>query len=189
MTLSSIAAPMRALSALLLLACGTPAAEPQPQASTGEEQTAPSGLLAAGTAAPEFSAQDQTGATRTLSAERGHVVVLSFYPRDATPGCTAEACAFRDAWARYQEAGVTIFGVSTDDVDSHRAFAEEHGLPFPLLADTDAHIADAYGVSHEGGYAQRVTFIIDSSGTIARVFADVDPGVHADEVLSAIAEP
>jgi peroxiredoxin Q/BCP len=173
----------------LLAACGSPAVAPDPATETsGEEAAAPTGLLAVGSPAPDFLVPDQTGATRTLTAERGHVLVLYFYPRDATPGCTAEACAFRDAWDRYQQAGVTLFGVSTDDVESHRAFAEEHELPFPLLADTEATVADAYGVAHEGGYARRVTFIVNAEGNIARVFEDVDPGVHADEVLSAIAE-
>ncbi len=193
---------------LFSAACGSSDREPGPspateQTASGSEATeahagerrdapapsraAPEGLLAAGTAAPDFSAPDQTGATHTLADERGHVVVLYFYPRDMTPGCTREACAFRDAWDRYQQAGVTVFGVSTDDVDSHRAFAQEHELPFSLLADPDGHIADAYGVRHAGGFDQRVTFVIDGSGTIAHVFERVDPGVHADEVLSVIA--
>ncbi|MGF1468404.1 MAG: peroxiredoxin [Sandaracinaceae bacterium] len=149
--------------------------------------TRAAGLRAEGTAAPAFEAPDQSGALRTLEAERGNPVVLYFYPRDATPGCTAEACAFRDAWARYEEAGVQVFGVSTDSVESHRAFAEEHGLPFPLLADPEARIADAYGVPHIGGFMRRVTFLIDADGRIARVFDQVDPGVHAEEVLSALA--
>jgi peroxiredoxin Q/BCP len=148
---------------------------------------AAAGLLAEGTAAPDFSVPDQTGAVRTLTAERGHPVVLYFYPRDATPGCTREACGFRDAWARYEAVGARVFGVSVDDVASHRAFAEEHELPFPLLADTEAQIADAYGVSHDAGTMARVTFLIGPDGTIARVYPSVDPGVHADELLGAIA--
>jgi len=171
-------------------------ADPEPDTSNGSEGVsgdAPrtASLLAVGAAAPDFSAPDQTGTARTLSAERGHVVVLYFYPRDATPGCTAEACAFRDSWARYEEAGVTIFGVSVDDVDSHRAFVEEHELPFPLLADTDASITDAYGVRAPDSdvvYSRRVTYVVGADGTIARVFDAVDPGVHADEVLAAIEE-
>ena len=153
--------------------------------------TAEPGLLAVGAHAPEFSAMDQSGVAHTLGQELGHAVVLYFYPRDATPGCTTEACAFRDAWSRYEQAGVTVLGVSTDDVDSHRAFAEEHELPFSLLADTDASISNAYGVSLMAGeavMARRVTYVIDAEGNIARVFAEVDPGVHADEVLEAIAE-
>lgn len=158
-------------------------------AATGDETPSPAahGLLAEGAPAPDFSVPDQTGAARTLAAERGHPVVLYFYPRDATPGCTVEACGFRDAWARYEAVGAQVLGVSIDDVESHRAFAAEHELPFPLLADTEAVVADAYGVSHDAGYMQRVTFLIGSDGTIARVYPSVDPGVHADELLEAIA--
>lgn len=188
------------LSSLLVISgCGGPgdgASGATEATATGDEAPTPSargegeaahGLLAQGASAPDFSVPDQTGTTRTLAAERGHPVVLYFYPRDATPGCTREACGFRDAWARYEAVGARVFGVSIDDVDSHRAFAEEHGLPFPLLADTEAHVADAYGVSHDAGYMERVTFLIAPDGTIARVFPSVDPGVHADELLDAIA--
>ena len=138
--------------------------------------------------APDFEAQDQHGETRRLSEFAGKVVVLYFYPRDATPGCTTEACAFRDAWDRFEEAGAVVVGVSTDDVEAHRAFAEEHELPFPLLADPSESIAEAYGVPVRMGYAKRMTFLIDGDGVIRRVFEDVDPGVHADEVLAAISE-
>jgi len=138
--------------------------------------------------APEIEAPDQTGTVRTLSEMRGEVVVLYFYPRDATPGCTAEACAFRDAWDRFEQAGAQVVGVSTDDVEAHAAFAEEHELPFPLLADPDGAIAARYGVPVTAGYAKRMTFLIDREGIIRRVFEEVDPGVHADEVLAAIAE-
>jgi len=191
---------LAALVSTGLTACGGSSAgsdEAQPSASAGgdEGETASppepapaAGLLAEGTEAPDFSIPDQTGTARSLSAERGHPVVLYFYPRDATPGCTREACGFRDAWTRYEAAGAQVFGVSMDDVDSHRAFAEEHELPFPLLADTEAEVADAYGVSHETGVDERVTFLISPNGTIIRVFPEVDPGVHADEVLAAIAE-
>lgn len=164
----------------------------QGEASTGDEAAEEgSTLLAVGVHAPDFEAADQAGAPHTLAQELGHPVVLYFYPRDATPGCTTEACAFRDAWDRYQEAGVTVLGVSTDDVDSHRAFADEHELPFSLLADEDASISNAYGVSLDHGgltMARRVTYLIDSEGNVAHVFAEVDPGVHADEVLEAVAE-
>jgi predicted methyltransferase/peroxiredoxin len=144
-------------------------------------------LLAAATRAPDFLAQDQTGARRTLSEHRGKPVVLYFYPRDATPGCTAEACAFRDAWQRFERAGVIVYGVSTDDVESHRRFAEEHELPFPLLADPDQTILRRYGVPARDGAASRVTFLIDRAGAIAQVFPEVDPGAHADQVLEAAA--
>ncbi len=138
--------------------------------------------------APSFELPDQDGAMRTLEEFRGKVVVLYFYPKDATPGCTREACAFRDAWARLEQAGVQVLGVSTDDVASHRAFADEHELPFPLLADTDGTVARAYGVPIRMGMAARTTYLIDGNGVIRRVWEDVDPAVHVDEVLAAIAE-
>ncbi len=138
--------------------------------------------------APSFALSDQDGIRRSLDEFHGKVVVLYFYPKDATPGCTREACAFRDAWARLEAAGVQVLGVSTDDVASHRAFAAEHDLPFPLLADTDGAVARAYGVSTPMGMAARTTFLIDGEGVVRRVWEDVDPAVHVDEVLAAIGE-
>lgn len=138
--------------------------------------------------AAEFSAQDQSGEVVSLSSLSGAPVVLYFYPRDATPGCTVEACAFRDAWDRLQATGARVLGVSTDNVESHRTFAEEHQLPFSLLADEDGAIAASYGVAVMAGYAARTTFIIDGSGVIRRVFENVDPAVHVDEVLATLAE-
>ena len=137
--------------------------------------------------APAFMLQDQSGRVRQLSEYRGHPVVLYFYPRDATPGCTREACAFRDAWARLQSTGAVVLGVSTDDVASHLRFHDEHQLPFDLLADADGQVASRYGVPVRLGLASRITFLIDGGGVLRRVFEDVDPGVHADEVLAAIA--
>lgn len=148
---------------------------------------ASSNLLAPGARAPDFRAQDQRNETVTLAAQRGHPVVLYFYPRDATPGCTREACAFRDVWARFEAVDARVLGVSTDDVASHASFAREHRLPFPLLADPDRAIMGAYGVGRVFGMASRVTFLIDREGVIRRVFPDVDPGVHATQVLDAIA--
>lgn len=139
-----------------------------------------------GQRAPAFEALNQGGETITLASLRGRPVVLYFYPRDATPGCTAEACAFRDAWDQLEAEGAVVLGVSTDDVESHRAFAAEHELPFSLLADTDEAIAKAYGVPIRMGYAKRMTFLIDGQGILRRVFEDVDPAVHVDEVLAAL---
>jgi peroxiredoxin/predicted methyltransferase len=158
-----------------------PAEGPQPA-----QATAPRQPLAIGTRAPDVLAPDQSGALRTISEHRGRAVVLYFYPRDATPGCTAEACAFRDAWSRIEGAGATVYGVSTDDVDAHRAFAEEHELPFSLLSDPDEEILADYGVPSRDGAAARLTFLIDRSGAVARVFEEVDPALHADEVVAAI---
>jgi peroxiredoxin Q/BCP len=141
------------------------------------------GHLPVGTAVPDLSAVDQNGATQRLSAERGHAVVVYFYPKDGTPGCTKEACAFRDAWDRFKQAGVQVFGVSADDAASHAEFAKEHKLTFPLLADPDGAWAKAFGVSTTFGMTQRVSFLVDGAGKVAKVYPDVDPGVHADEVL------
>ncbi len=141
---------------------------------------------AIGSPAPEIALLAQDGAPRTLSSHRGHPVLVYFYPRDATPGCTREACAFRDAWARLQAAGAVVYGVSTDGVDSHRRFHDENALPFDLLSDVDGRVAAAYGVPVRAGFASRVSFLIDRSGNVARVFPDVDPAVHADEVVQAI---
>lgn len=144
------------------------------------------GLLPERSAAPDFTARDQANAPRTLREFRGRPVVLFFYPRDGTPGCTREACAFRDAWARFSNVGAQVLGVSGDDVPSHERFAREHRLQFPLLADTDGSIANAYGVGRFLGMASRVTFVLAPDGTVARVFPNVDPAIHADEVLRVV---
>ena len=144
-------------------------------------------LAEPGQAAPGFTARDQTGATRSLTEFLGRPLVLFFYPKDGTPGCTKEACAFRDAWQRYQQAGVTVVGISTDGVDAHARFAKQHALPFTLLSDPDAAIAKSYGVDVTFGLTRRVSFLLDGKGQVARVFPNVDPGVHATEVLEAAA--
>ena len=144
------------------------------------------GLLAEHATAPDFSAPDQNGRTRTLREFRGHAVVLFFYPRDGTAGCTREACAFRDAWQRLEQAGGQVVGVSTDDVESHARFATEHGLQFPLLADSSGNILRAYGVGTTLGMASRVTFVIGPDGRVVRVFPDVDPAIHANEVIQVL---
>ncbi|MCS6858494.1 MAG: peroxiredoxin [Sandaracinaceae bacterium] len=144
--------------------------------------------LRVGEVAPEIMLQNQDGRLRTLSEHRGKPVVLYFYPKDATPGCTKEACAFRDAWERIQAQGAVVYGISTDDVDSHRRFHSEHRLPFDLLADREGKACRDYGVPLFMGLASRMTFIVDSEGRIARVFPEVDPAVHADQVVEALEE-
>lgn len=144
-------------------------------------------LLSAGDRAPDFMAMDQRGEARQLHIlARNRPVVLFFYPRDGTPGCTEEACAFRDAWDRLQEAGAVVIGVSTDDVAAHRRFADEHSLPFVLLSDPEGEILERYGVPSRLGMAARVTFVIGPDGEIARVYPDVDPAVHVHDVLEAL---
>jgi peroxiredoxin Q/BCP len=142
-----------------------------------------SGLLPVGALAPDLSAPDQTGAMRRIQGERGHALIVYFYPKDGTPGCTKEACAFRDVWARYQKAGVQIFGVSSDDAKSHEQFAKEQHLPFPIVSDPGHAWSSAFGVTTKLGMDARVSFLIDGFGKVARVYPDVDPGLHAEEVL------
>ncbi|MBI5533747.1 MAG: peroxiredoxin [Deltaproteobacteria bacterium] len=141
-------------------------------------------MLKPGIQAPDLSAVDQNGQTRTLASERGHPVVVYFYPKDATPGCTKEACAFRDVWDRYKAAGVQVFGISADDRKSHEKFAADEKLPFPLLADPNHVWIDAFGVPTRLGMATRVSFLIAPDGKIAKVYPEVDPGVHAVQVLA-----
>lgn len=137
--------------------------------------------------APEFQAPDETGALRSLSEFRGRALVLYFYPKDGTPGCTREACAFRDEWHRIQAAGAQVVGISLDSVESHAAFKKKHDLPFPLLSDTDGKLLAAYGVpENPEGYASRTTFVIDAQGMIRRIFPEVDPAVHVREVLAVL---
>ena len=144
------------------------------------------GLLSAHDPAPAFSAPDQNGKTRTLAEFAGRNVVLFFYPKDGTPGCTKEACAFRDQWSKFEAAGAVVIGVSRDSVEKHRVFADEHKLQFPLLSDEDGTICKSYGVGSTLGVASRVTFVIDRTGVVARTFPDVSPATHANEVLAAL---
>jgi thioredoxin-dependent peroxiredoxin len=146
-----------------------------------------SGPLPAGNAVPDLSATDQSGKVRRIADERGHPLIVFFYPRDGTPGCTREACAFRDAWERYQKAGVQIFGVSADDQKSHEQFAKEQHLPFPIVADPSHAWSAAFGVPTRLGMDSRVSFLVDPSGKVAKVYPNVDPGLHADEVLKDVA--
>ena len=149
--------------------------------------------IPAGIPAPDFTLQDDTGQSRTLSDYLGQPLVLYFYPKDDTPGCTTEACNFRDDYSAYQQAGVTILGVSPDTVKSHIKFKAKFGLPFPLLADVDHRVCELYGVwgrkklmgrEYDGVF--RTTFIIDSQGKVARVFENVKPAEHSNEVLQAL---
>lgn len=145
------------------------------------------GRLEVISAAPELSLPDETGRLRSLSELRGRPVVLYFYPKDGTPGCTREACAFRDEWQRIQATGAHVLGVSLDSVESHADFKKKHALPFPLLADVEGKALAAYGVPKNAkGYASRTTFVIDSKGFIRRIFPEVDPAVHVEQVLRVL---
>ena len=141
-------------------------------------------MLKAGEVAPDLTGESASGEVVRLSDQQGHVAVVYFYPMDSTPGCTTEACAFRDNFERYEKAGIKIFGVSGDDAESHHEFRSEYKLPFILVADDDGDIMDAYGVPSIFGLASRVTFLVAPNGRIAYVWKDVDPGVHATEVLT-----
>lgn len=149
--------------------------------------------LESGIPAPVFSLPDETGTVRNLTDYRGRAVVLYFYPKDDTPGCTTEACNFRDDYSAYVKADVIILGVSPDQPKSHTKFKEKYTLPFPLLADVDHQVCDQYGVwgpkkfmgrEYEG--VLRTTFLIDGDGKIAKVFEKVKPAEHSAEVLAAI---
>jgi peroxiredoxin Q/BCP len=144
------------------------------------------GLLPVGAVAPDFEARDPGGTPVRLSGAAGSPRVVYFYPKDETPGCTKEACAFRDAFDHYREKGVVIFGVSRDSAESHREFQTHHSLPFALAADESGSVQTAYGVPSRLGHSARVTFLVGRDGRVARVFPDVDPGVHAAEVLAAV---
>jgi peroxiredoxin Q/BCP len=147
------------------------------------------GLLPVGAVAPDVRGKDADGRPVSLDGSAGHAAVVYFYPKDETPGCTTEACAFRDAWERYKKRGIMVFGVSRDTAESHAEFAKRHHLPFPLIADQDGYIARSYGVgSNIIGLTRRVTFLVGPDGRVLRVWPDVDPGVHADEVLAAAPE-
>ncbi|WAL60673.1 peroxiredoxin [Thermocoleostomius sinensis] len=141
--------------------------------------------LSVGDPAPNFTVKDTNGNTVSLSDYAGKTVVLYFYPKDDTPGCTKEACGFRDNYAQYQGKDVVLFGVSTDDEASHKAFTDKYNLPFPLLADTDKTIVQAYDVDG-GGYAKRVTYVIGPDGTIAKVYTTVNTETHANDILAEI---
>ena len=146
------------------------------------------GLLPVGAMAPEVVGETPSGSLARLSAARGHPSVVYFYPKDETPGCTKEACAFRDAFARFEAQHVTIFGVSRDSAESHREFRTQHALPFPLVSDEEGDVALSYGVPSTLSMTSRVTFLVGPDGRVVRVWPDVDPGVHANEVLAAAAQ-
>ena len=149
--------------------------------------------ISSGIPAPEFSLPDETGKLRSLNEFRGHPLVLYFYPKDDTPGCTTEACNFRDDYSQYTQAGIIILGVSADSTQSHAKFKAKYGLPFPLLADAGHKVCDLYkvwgtkknyGREYQGVF--RTTFLIDENGKIIRVFENVKPAGHSAEVMAEL---
>ena len=173
--LTSISRYVAVATAVLLLASAGSAAAASP---------------AVGSMAPNFKLQDQAGTWHTLSDYRGKWVALYFYPKDDTPGCTTQACGFRDNIFAFNKEGAVILGISVDDVASHKAFAEKHGLPFTILADSDKAVTRQFGVlkTYLGvmELARRDTFIVDPQGRIAKHYESVDPNGHSQLVLEDI---
>ena len=150
-------------------------------------------MIEEGKPAPDFELKSDAGETVKLSSLRGHPVVLYFYPKDDTPGCTKQACGIRDAYGEFERAGATVLGVSPDSEGSHVKFRNKYDLPFTLLADTDHAVADMYGLWSEKSYmgrkffgVSRSTFVIDADGNVKKIFHNVKPATHADEVLAAL---
>lgn len=158
--------------------------------------TIPTLALKEGDIAPDFTGPTHGGGKISLSDFRGRPVILYFYPKDNTPGCTKEACCFRDQWAAFQRRGAIVLGVSIDSAKSHAKFAEKFKLPFPLIADEDREIVEAYGVWGQKSFmgrrylgTYRVTFLIGPDGRIRKIWPKVKPDEHATEVLEALGAP
>ncbi|SRR5579875_660648 len=143
-------------------------------------------MLKPGDVAPDFTLTDHHGNAVTLSALRGHKVLLWFYPQAGTPGCTAEGCSIRDNYDYYKENDITVIGVSFDTVEDNAAFADKFGFPFALLSDSERRVGLAYGAcdSPKAAYAQRISYVIDEQGKILRAYPQVDPRIHAAQVLA-----
>ncbi len=145
--------------------------------------------LQIGQVAPEFELKDQNDQTHSIEKYRGQWVVIYFYPKDDTPGCTKEACAFRDDYKTISAQNTQVLGISVDSTESHAEFAEKYNLPFPLLADKDGHVAKRYQSLTSLGFiklAKRHTFIIDPNGLIKMIYRKVDPNSHSDQILADI---
>ena len=146
----------------------------------------PAGLLSPGSKPPDLSGVDQSGQVHHLAEAHGRFAVVYFYPKDDTPGCTKEACAFRDVWNKYRDAQNQLYGVSVDDQSSHASFAQKYSLPFPIIVDKDAQWVKAFGVPLKMGMATRVSFLLAPDGTVNKVYPNVDPGTHATLVLQDV---
>ena len=145
-------------------------------------------MVEEGKPAPDFELASDSGETVRLSDLRGKPVVLYFYPKDDTPGCTRQACGIRDAWGEFQRAGAEVYGISADTAASHEKFKTKYSLPFPLLADPEHTLGESYGVAREGKNSyERSTFVIDADGNVAKIMRRVNPDRHADAVLEALA--
>ena len=172
---------MRRNVLLFLLSLFVGAAAPAFAADT------PANMPQVGQVAPDFRLQDQNGHWHTPADHKGRWLVMYFYPKDFTVGCTTQVCTFRDDIAKLRKAGADVVGVSLDNVKSHQEFAEKYHVPFPLLSDADSKVASTYGVLISHGdmhYAKRTTFLIDPNGKIAKVYTDVDPEKNSSQVLA-----
>jgi peroxiredoxin Q/BCP len=155
---------------------------PTPTAATA----APSSELAVGSPPPDFTKTAQDGTSVHLAALKGKPVVIYFYPKDETPGCTKEACSFRDSWDALAKKGVVMIGVSADTDDSHKAFAKNHKLPFLLVSDPDGKLAASFGVPFQDGYTSRQSFVIGPDGLMKKIYRKVDVTVHAQEIMADV---
>jgi peroxiredoxin Q/BCP len=179
-------APATAVSNTAATATASGASAAAPPTATALSAAAPAiaSDLAVGQPAPDFTASDQDGKPVHLAALKGHPVVVYFYPKDETPGCTKEACSFRDGWAELQKKGVVIIGISMDSAASHKAFATNHQLPFTLVSDSSGEIAAKYGVPVDHGFTKRESFVVGIDGTIKKIYRTVDVTKHAQEIAA-----
>lgn len=181
--------PVLVLSAAFVVACCSKDSDARPDKAAKSDKVV---ALAVGDRAPSFSAPASTGGTLSLGDFAGRIVVLYFYPKDDTPGCTVQAKDFRDADARMAALGAQVLGVSRDGLESHLKFTGKFDLNFPLLSDTDGAIHDAYGAWKGGAWGRtplgvdRSTFVIDGQGVIRKIWRSVDPAGHSDEVLAFV---
>lgn len=181
--------PVLAFSSLALVACDNKPetkteAPPATAPAASAASTTTAADLAVGAPAPDFTAKAQDGSDVTLSKLKGKPVVVYFYPKDETKGCTVEAESFRDSWKDLSAKGVVVIGISRDNADSHKSFAKNHELPFLLVSDESGSIAKLFGVPNNNGYLARQTIVIGADGNIKKIYRDVNPGKHVPEVLS-----
>jgi peroxiredoxin Q/BCP len=162
-------------------------AAPSVSAAPSSQAPVPT-TLKEGSPAPSVTLALADGKAVTLASLKGKQVLVYFYPKDDTPGCTIEAKGIRDGWKKFQAAGIEVYGVSLQDAASHKAFIDKYSLPFPLVVDEGGHIADAFGVPHKGEFASRQSFLIGKDGTIKKIWLEVVPAEHADAVLAAAAK-
>jgi peroxiredoxin Q/BCP len=187
-SLASTVVVSLSLSLGLTVACSRQSSPPAPGSATtvasGTSATGATTEVTVGQPPPDFTAKDQNGVELKLSALKGKPVVIYFYPKDETPGCTKEACAFRDSFKEMEKKGAVLIGISTDTAESHKAFAKHHELPFHLVSDESGTIAKSFGVPNRAGFLGRQTFVIGPDGNVKKIYRDVDVSKHASEVLA-----